>query len=96
MRIQGIMDIRNRYKIVYKNYNSIIWNTWRGKNKIKLTLQNGDSIYVDNHLVWLYTALIPNKNIYIHDLPPDSDSIQFTYNGKSIKLKGGVGAIGDV
>ena len=87
MKINDIIDTRKRFKIAYKNYMSVMWGVWRGKNKIKVIFQNGNSNYVSNDLVWGYAELLfTNKDDHIHDLYLDSDSIKFTYNGKSISM----------
>ena len=97
MGINNIISARNRYKIAYKNYMSVMWNIWRGKNKIKVifNFQNGNSSYLSPNLVGNYAALIANKNIQIYDLPSDSHNIKFTYKGKNINiaLDDGVGDI---
>ncbi len=93
MRINDIMDARNRYKILYKNYISVMWNMRRGKNKIKVIFQNGNSNYLSNNLVRIYTVLIANKNIHIYDLNLDDDGIKFTYNGKGTTIEDGTGDI---
>ena len=91
-----MVDARSRYKIAYKNYISVMWNIWRGKNKIKVILQNGNSRYLNHTLLWDYAVLIANKNVNIYDLPSDSNGIKFTYKGKSITLEHGVGDISAV
>ena len=96
MKIRDVIDFKNRYKTAYKNYISVIWNLYRGKNKIKVIFRNGNSNCIGGKLVWNYAKLITNKNVHISDLPLDSSGITFTYNGKSITLEGGIGAIGDV
>ncbi len=96
MGIKNMMDVRNRYKIAYKNYMSVMWNIWRGKNRIKVIFQNGNSNYVNNDLVVNYSELIANKNAHIYDSHLDSNSIKFTYNGKSITLEDRAGDIGAV
>lgn len=73
-----------------------MWNIWRGKNKIKVILQNGNSRYLNHTLLWDYAVLIANKNVNIYDLPSDSNGIKFTYKGKSITLEHGVGDISAV
>ncbi len=87
MRIKKMINLRNRYKTAYKNYMSVMWKMWRGKNKIKIILQSGNSNYISNILVWYYAVLISNKKVNIYDLPSEN-SIIFTYNGKSITLEG--------
>ena len=96
MRIKDIMYVRKRYKKVYKNYMSVMLNVRRGKNKINVILQDGNSIYFSNNLAWGYTQLIANKNIQIYDLHPDSNSIKFTYKDNNVTLENGIGAVGEV
>jgi len=93
---KNIIDARNRFKTAYKNYISVMWNLWRGKNKIKVIFQNGNSIYISHNLVWSYSELLINKNTHIYDLNLDSNSIKFTYNVKTITMEGGTGGVGDV
>ena len=75
---------------------SVMWDLWRGKKKIKVILQNGNSNYVSNNLVWNYSQLIASNNVHINDLHLDSNSIKFTYNGKSITMEDNAGDIGAV
>ncbi len=98
MGVNDIIDARKRYKILYKNYLSVMWNIWRGKDKVKVILQNGNESSVSCYLAKKCVQLIDNKNIQIYDLPLGSHDIKFTYNGKSISitLEDGTGAIGDV
>ena len=95
MSIKNIIDTRIVFKIAYKNYISVLWNIWRGRNKINVILQNGNSIYVSRPSVWSYAELIANKDVHIYDLHLhfDSNSINFTYKGKSITLEDRVGDI---
>lgn len=94
--MKNIIDTRNRYKTLYKNYMSVMWNVWREKNKIKVILHNGNSNYLSNDLVWNYAQLIANKRVHIYDLPSDINGIKFTYNGKSITLEDRAGDLGTV
>lgn len=87
------MHARNKFKLAYKNYVSVMGNIWRGKNKIKVILQNGNSNYLSNDSAWNYAQLIANKNVHIAELPSDSNSIKFTYSGKSITIEDGIGDI---
>ena len=76
---------------------SVMWNKWRGKIKIKVILQNGDSIYVSNDLfndlIPVYSRLVANKNEHIYDLHLYGNGIKFIYKGKSITLEDGTGDI---
>lgn len=95
MRIKNILEAKNRYKMAYKNYTSVMWNVWRKKDKIKVILQNGNLSYLNWELVWdyshFYSQLIKNKNIYdLYFL--DNNNVKFIYKEKNIILKG----IGDI
>ena len=96
MKIGDIIGIKNTFKIAYKNYVSILWNIWRGKDKIKVVLENSNSIYVSKNLVWSYAKLIATKHVHIHDLLLYSNSIKFTYNNRSITLEDSIGDLGAV
>ncbi|MGE9811448.1 FkbM family methyltransferase [Ferroplasma acidiphilum] len=96
MGIKNTIDVRNRYKIAYKNYMSILWNIWRGRSKIKVIFNSGNSNYLNTNLAINYASLIANKHVHVYDLLSDSDGIQFTYNGKTITLEVEVGDIGAV
>lgn len=91
-----IIDASNRYKILYKNYISVMWNIRRWKNKIKVIFRNGNSNYVNNNFIANYALLIANKNVNITSLDPNSNNIKFTYNGKNIVIENDTGAIGEV
>ena len=96
MRIKDMMAFRNIYKTAYKNYISVMWNIWRGNDKIKVILQNGDSNYVIKNLVRSFAGLITNKNAHISDLHLENDYIKFTYNSESIIIEDDTGDIVDV
>ena len=96
MRIRDIIRVKNTFKTAYKNYISILWNIWRRKDKIKVVLENCNSIYVSKDLVWSYADLIANKNVHISDLLLYTDSIKFTYNNTRVTVgdsKGDLGAV---
>jgi len=96
MGIKYIMDSRSRYKRVYKNYMSVMWNIWRGKNKIKIIFQSGNSISVNNVLASAYSKLVASNNVHIFDLHLDSNSIKFAYNGKNVTLGDSTGDVESV
>ena len=73
-----------------------MWNIWRGNDKIKVILQNGDSNYVIKNLVRSFAGLITNKNAHISDLHLENDYIKFTYNSESIIIEDDTGDIVDV
>ena len=93
-----MMAGRNRYKIAYKNYISVMWNIYirKVKNKIKVIFHNENSTYLDPALAMNYAGLIANKNIHIDDLCSDSNNIKFIYNGKNVTLENGIGDVGVV
>ena len=96
MKMKNIINARNRYKTLYKNYMRVMWNSWKRKNNIKVILQNGNEYYIGYNLVRVYAGLIANKNIHIYDLPSDSNDINFTYNDKNIIFEYDTGDIGTV
>ena len=86
MNIQNIINSKNKYKTAYKNYLSVMWNVWRGKDKIKVVLCDGKIKYFNSFHYYMYPDLTSNKKIQIYDFRPEDNYMEFTYNGKDVNL----------
>jgi FkbM family methyltransferase len=96
MKIRNMMDAKNKYKIVYKKYISVILDIFRRKNKINAILHNRNLNYPSNNLIPNYAELINNDNPPIYNLYLNSNNIKCTYNDKNITLADKAGVLGDI
>ena len=92
-----IIEIEQKFKLTYKNYISVLWNSYRRKNKIKVILRN--TTLEPMIVSWAFAAGYPylTHNEYISNVRLEGNDIRFTYKGKDINfIDGEFGDIGGV
>jgi len=89
MKILNIMGAIKRYKIVYKNYLSVMWNIRKNKPIIKVKLRSGQTHNWSNAKVNMYNAITSkvHSNVNI-DVDSNDDSmvgtLKFMYKERSL------------
>jgi FkbM family methyltransferase len=86
-----------RYKAVYKNYLSVMFNIYRKKDNIKVILKNGEIYYWNHSVASIYSScnLLKLKNLkdYFNN---KVDYFEFKYNDKYVRLYGMKEGNGDI
>ncbi|WP_010917131.1 FkbM family methyltransferase [Thermoplasma volcanium] len=91
MGMKDMMRTIKRYKEAYRNYMGVMWNVWRGRDRIKVILQNGNSTYLNHDLAYAYSVLFTTRNDHIYNVNLEGNSIKFTYNGHNIMFEYPIG-----
>ncbi|WMT55535.1 MULTISPECIES: FkbM family methyltransferase [unclassified Acidiplasma] len=82
--IMLIFKTYKRYKSAYKNYISVMWNLYEGKDTIEIILKNGHKEVLSSESVFTLALLIEN-NVDVNEIQL-SEFKKFTFHSNLVEL----------